>query len=463
MMRFTWDIRNKRRRGVVAVFVAVCLTALVGVVAIAIDGGMLYDQLRRGRATADAAAMAAAADLFQNYPANQGTDPSGTAQAAALSLAAANGYANDGVNSTVTVNIPPASGIYAGQASYAEVIVTYNVQRGFSRIWSNATIPVTARSVARGAWVSPKAGVLVLAYQGKGTLNCQGNGSFTETGGPVIVNTNNLSGLVDTGNGTMYGPEFDITGGASLGGGASLITTPVPGQVYTGVHPTPDPLAYLPPPSVPLDGTMTVTPLGGGGTQYVLSPGRYTNLPTFTSGDVVILQQASANNAGGVFYIDGGGFKSTGASITMDPNTTGGVMIYNQPASTSDSEKIQITGNGSGQVNLSPLTSGPYTGMMLWQDRTSPVPILVEGNGNFTINGTFYAAGAMLNIHGNGKTSTGTATGSYIDDSGAVVSGASRIGSQYISQDLSLGGNGNINIHYQGPPEAKTRVIALVE
>jgi hypothetical protein len=124
-----------------------------------------------------------------------------------------------------------------------------------------------------------------------------------------------------------------------------------------------------------------------------------------------------------------------------------------------------LLGGGPGRadvtVNLSPLTDGPYSGMMLWQDRNSPVNALVEGNGNFTINGTFYLAGAVLNI--NGKTSTDTATGSYVDDNGNVVSGASRIGSQYVSLDLSLGGNGNINIHYQGPPEAKTRVIALVE
>ncbi len=459
MLRFTWNVRNERRRGIIAVFVAVCLTALIGVVAIAIDGGMLYDQLRKGRATADAAAMAAASDLFQNYPANQGRDPGYTAHAAALAVASANGYTNDGVNSTVTVNIPPTSGIYAGLAGYVEVIVTYNVQRGFSRIWSGAAIPVTDRAVARGAWVSPNAGVLILNYQGKGTLNSQGNGAFTETGGPVIVNSNNSSALVDTGNGTMYAPEFDITGGSQLGGNAILATTPIPGQIYTGVHPSPDPLAYLPPPAVPPDGTMTVTNLGSGNKQYVLSPGRYTNLPTFNTGDVVILQQASANGNGGIFYIDGGGFKSTGATITMDPNTTGGVMIYNAPQSSSTSEKIQITGNASGTVNLSPLTSGPYAGLVLWQDRNSPVDLLVEGNGAFTIDGTFYAAGAKLDINGNGSTTTGY----YIDDNGNQVWGASRIGSQYISLDLSLGGNGNINIHYMGPNAAKTRIIALVE
>src|SRR5262249_61424620 len=123
----------------------------------------------------------------------------------------------------------------------------------------------------------------------------------------------------------------------------------------------------------------------------------------------------------------GGGLHSTGATLMMGTGT-GGVMIYNAPASSSNSEKIQITGNAAGIVNLSGLTSGPYAGMMLWQDRTSSVPLLVEGNGNFNIQGTFYAAGALLNVNGNGKTNSGVSTGWYVDDSGALVRAGSRLG-----------------------------------
>jgi hypothetical protein len=455
--------RSDRRKGVVAVFVAFALTGLLGVVAITIDGGMLYLELRHARTTADGAAMAAACLLFKNYPSEHGLDPRGAAQTAALNVASANGYSNDGTTSTVTVNIPPLSGIYQGQAGYAEVLVQYNVTRAFSRIWGADPLPVHARAVARGGWVKPNAGVLILDYTDKATLNAQGNGAFTEIGGPVIVNSNNPSATLITGNATMTSPEFDITGGVQLGGNNSFQTSPKANQIFTGTHPTPDPLAYLPPPTVPPDGTMTVTSLGMGNNQYVLTPGTYTNLPTFGPGDVVILQQASANNAGGIFYINGGGFKSTGASITMDPATTGGVMIYNVPASTANSEKLQITGNPGGTVNLAPLSSGPYAGMSLWQDRNSSVPMLVEGNGSFTITGTFYAAGADLYINGNGKTSTGTITGSYVDDQGNLVQGGSRIGSQYIVNNLSLGGNGNISIKYAGPDVARTRIIALVE
>src|SRR5687767_10405792 len=93
--------RCYRRRGVIVVLVAVCLAVILAFVAIAIDGGGLLEERRQAQATADAAALAAAEDLFRNYPRNKGIDQSGTAKSAALEIAAANGYSNDGTNSTV--------------------------------------------------------------------------------------------------------------------------------------------------------------------------------------------------------------------------------------------------------------------------------------------------------------------------------------------------------------------------
>jgi hypothetical protein len=205
--------------------VALCLTGLVGVLAVAFDGGNLLAEKRHAQATADSAAMAAASVLYESYPKYSGADTAGTAKQAALDVAAANGYSNDGTTSVVTVNIPPASGPYTGQAGYAEVIVTFNQTRSFSNIFGSGSIPVRARAVARGPWVAPNAGVIVLDYSGKGTLNDQGNGAATETGAPIIVNSNNSSAALDTGNGTMNAPEFDITGGYQVTGGGSLITS----------------------------------------------------------------------------------------------------------------------------------------------------------------------------------------------------------------------------------------------
>jgi uncharacterized membrane protein len=127
--------RSQKRRGTVAVLVALSLIPIFGVVAFALDAGLLLDNHRRVQAAADAAALAGADDLFKNWSTNNGTDASNKGSASALSTALANGFDNDGVDDTVTVNIPPKSGSFSGKAGYVEVIIQYNQQRDFSGIF----------------------------------------------------------------------------------------------------------------------------------------------------------------------------------------------------------------------------------------------------------------------------------------------------------------------------------------
>src|SRR5262249_44150502 len=129
------------------------------------------------------------------------------------------------------------------------------------------------------------------------------------------------------------------------------------------------------------------------------------------------------------------------------------MMIYNNPTSGSTTDQVQITGNSAGVVSLSALTSGPYKGIMIWQNRDATQQMNLQGNGLFNMTGTLYAAGALMSITGNG--------GQYAMADGSLGSG-SAIGSQYISLDLNLGGNGNIHLAYPGNA-APTRVLTLVE
>src|SRR5262245_61293253 len=127
-----------RRPGAVLVLVLICLTALMAVVAVAIDGGVLLSEKRHAQATADAAALAGAADLYKDLAANAGVDSGGTAKSSALAVAADNGYSNDGTTSTVEVRL--CGNTYLGgpnkgkaiPAGYIEVTVTYHHARYFS-------------------------------------------------------------------------------------------------------------------------------------------------------------------------------------------------------------------------------------------------------------------------------------------------------------------------------------------
>src|SRR5690242_28492 len=116
-MSVLWDTPADRSRpGNVTVWLIVCLGVIVSILALGMDGGRMLEERRHVQDAAEAAALAAAGDLYLNHRQNQGTDPQGTARSAALTNAAANGFTNDGSASTVTVNIPPKSGTFTGQA-----------------------------------------------------------------------------------------------------------------------------------------------------------------------------------------------------------------------------------------------------------------------------------------------------------------------------------------------------------
>ena len=194
---------------------------------------------------ADSAALAAAASLYTNYLTNNGADPSGTAKAAALAFAAANGCTNNGTTSVVMVNIPPLqSTLFKSKPGYAEVIVQVNVTRSFSGIFGSGTLPVSAISVARGLWSPSLTSAALIALSPTGTgISATGNVSLDVTGS-VIVDSNSSSAISATGNVSLTASDgYYVTGNASETGNIS-----VSGTMNTGAVATPDPLAYLPAP-----------------------------------------------------------------------------------------------------------------------------------------------------------------------------------------------------------------------
>src|ERR1700738_3819022 len=122
------------RQGGITVWLVLGLAGILGILALGMDGGRMQEERRRAQATADAAALAAAANLYENWWLYHGHDNNNAAQDAALKAAAANGYANDGTTSVVTVNIPPTQGAFAGQAECVEVIAEYRLGATFGKI-----------------------------------------------------------------------------------------------------------------------------------------------------------------------------------------------------------------------------------------------------------------------------------------------------------------------------------------
>jgi len=101
------------------------------------------------------------------------------------------------------------------------------------------------------------------------------------------------------------------------------------------------------------------------------------------------------------------------------------------------------TAEQDGAAHLGPPTNGIYQGLTLFQARNAPEAVSIQGSGTFNISGTFYVSDATLKVAGNG--------------------GQSNIGSQYVSLDLAITGNGNVGIVYKGPKVARVRILTLVE
>lgn len=159
MALFAQTRRSCARRGVVAVEkAALCFPVLLGVVVFALYGERQADEQHHTQTVAEAAALAAANDLFTTYTSAGGTDggrdEAGTAATRARKIAAANGYAND----AVTVNVPPTTGTYAGQPGYVEVVVAYRQKRALSSVFGAGDTTVSTRAVARGRWTPPADG-----------------------------------------------------------------------------------------------------------------------------------------------------------------------------------------------------------------------------------------------------------------------------------------------------------------
>jgi Putative Flp pilus-assembly TadE/G-like len=421
-----------RRPAAIVVKTAILMPVLLAVVALALDTGLLYDRGRHSQAAADAAALAAAGDLFTTYLnsdyTDNGRDPNGVAAAHARAVAKANGYPDDGTTAKVEVFIPPQTGQFVGKPGYVEVVITYYQSRGFSSIFGTGDLRVGARALARGRWQPTNIGILVLDPTSGSALKIGGGAVARVPNSPVLVNSTSATAMYASGSGPIIQSEhFEITGG--YGGGT--MGQQFQGPIDVGMPPTPDPYRNLPEPdpaSMPRQSLQTADVInhGAGVRTYILKPGLYRNGLSFSGKDSVIMQP-------GIYYMEGGFSFSGQGSLTANE-----VMLFNDPRGNSDSVKI----TGQGAVTWTPPTSGVYKGMTLFQARDTTAPISISGQGGMNIKGVLYAPDALIDVSGNGD---------------------NFIGNQVVCWQMNFQGNGTFNVPWDPGVLAPVRDLRLVE
>jgi hypothetical protein len=433
------------RRGTVAPLTVLNLMLLVGVVAIAVDGGCLLEERRHVQATADAAALAAATDLYTNWNSNQGMDTGGTAKSSALDIASANGYSNDGVTSVVTVNLPGGTyqqGPNAGTtlpAGYTEVIVQSNVGRLFSGVFGCGTIPVQARAAARGRLAPSSNAVILLSLQGGPVVSANGNASLSVASGGVQVNTSS-SPPFSGGSNAVTASSFTFN--PAIGQGPSSLKAPNGSSpTISYAPPIADPLRYLTAPDpVALGLSVQSTSVSGTSGTVDLYPGIYIG-GIISSGNITL--HANKDGTPGIYYLEGGGLNLSGGATVLTSSSEAGVMIYNDWLTGSDA--ISLSGNGS--LTLKPPSSGPYQGISIFQKRGTAgslgPTISMTGGGTLNVTGTIYAAYAGLTAQGSG--------------------GSTVLGGQLIVDTITVQGSASIDVNRGSNPISNMRQLGLVE
>lgn len=359
-----------KSRGTVAAVVALLTPVIVGVSALTLDGGLMYLQRRQAQSIADSAALAAAYTYYN-------TSNMTLAQAAAVGMAFHNGVALT------------SSQVTSPQTGYISVSVTTTKTRSFSALWGAGSMSVTATATARGMTETvpySNCSVICLDPSALGSLTINGGADLTTTPSalsaqaPVQVNSNNPTALLVS-NGAQVNASIDVVGGDSIANGSH-----VSGTITTGSSTVPDPLASLPTPSVP---ATSPTPISGyqGWGPFTLQPGLYTGDVTLGSGGAFTMQP-------GLYYFQGGSLNlENGSSLTGN-----GVTIY------VDNGGGTINLQGGTTTNLTPPSSGTYSGLVYFQDRASSVTPLISDGATINMTGTFYAAGAPMVFDGGSKT-----------------------------------------------------------
>jgi len=138
-----------------------------------------------------------------------------------------------------------------------------------------------------------------------------------------------------------------------------------------------------------------------GSCTLTLTPGIYSSVSITQSGtDTVILGSGT--------YVFTGVFSITGGGDTTITNGSGGVVLYftcgsgTTPSACSSGGRpggsLSLTGTGTTELDLSPMTTGPFAGLTVYYDRNDTSPLSMTASGGSTFEGSVYAKSSAVTI-----------------------------------------------------------------
>lgn len=361
---------ERAERGQALILIVVAVIGLIGITALAVDGGNAYAERRKAQNAVDTAALAGALARIRGEPWVDET----------LKMAAINGYNNDGTSNLIHIYSPPVSGPYEGDIEYIQVQLTVHTRTYFAAVVGITTISNSVEATARTKTSTYQA---MLNGAAIGSLapvsDCDnerafwvhGEATLDITGGGVFVNSNNSSCALRTeGNGSIRiedGYNIDVVGGASVQ--KPKLLTPYPPA--TGAVP----LAYPPPFIMPKVGCAQEAVVSADGT--TMSAGWWDDeFPP-----------------PGVNFLLGGNY-----CVNDDFNLSGALSGEEVVIMV---EHGEVHFNGGAEIHLSAPTTGDLAGLLLFVPPDNHSKVVLNANELSTIRGTILAPGARIRITGN--------------------------------------------------------------
>ena len=363
--------RRSSERGQVLVLVVLGLVVLIGITALAVDGGNVLLDKREAQNAADSAALASALARIRGENFVQ----------KAYEVAKINGYSNDGVSSSVQVFSPPISGEHVGDIEYIQVIITSNVDTYFAGVIGRNKITNKVSAISRTS--TPEITELLKGYavislaptgdcDNKKSFWVHGEQTLDITGGGIFINSDHPEcALITQGSGSIRirdNSQIVVVGGASIQKPEKL--TPYPPK--TGGVPIP----YPPPFFLPQIGCKKDAEISEDGLS--MSSGRWNG--KFPPEGVTHLGQ-------GTYCLNNDFIVENGTSLTG----TGVTIVV---------KKGKVQWHISSTIVLTAPKSGEFAGLLLYLPIDNHNKVQLNGNASSITKGTILAPGSTIHING---------------------------------------------------------------
>ena len=388
-------------QGQAIILIVFSIIGLVGMSALAIDGGNAYLERRKTQNAADSAALSGAIARIEGS----------NWRAVALASAKSNGYDNNGVTNTVELNTPPVGGIYADNPEYIQVIITSHLDTFFGPVIGIPEVIVSTQAISQSkpAEYGPMFdgyALVSLAPHSKCAVQrgfwIHSEASITLRGGGLFVNSDNPTcAFMQEAEGSVRIDgdfPFSIVGGASIK--RPILQTPFPPQ--TGAIP----MAY--PPAFQM-------PQAGCGSRIAEVVGEDGSSMTAGNWDGDFPPEGVTHLDEGIYCIGGNVLVDSGTLIGSNV-----LLII---------ERGSVHFGSGADIELDGRRNGDYQGLLIYAPLDNHKVIALNGNYSSYYGGTILAPSADIHLNG--------------------IDSATGFHSQIIGYYIEVDGTDNILIDYR--------------